>query len=284
MPKFQDLTGQTFTRLTALSSHVRTSTTGKRRTIWLCQCSCGNTHNVCASDLKSGAVKSCGCLHDESAKTANLIDLSGNRYGKLVVIEQTDRTPSGRSRWLCQCDCGGTAKIHGQRLTSGLADSCGCDTFSKKSAALKTHGHSVGRKISPTYHSWAGMHARCSNQNHISYHLYGARGITVCEQWSSFESFLADMGEKPKGTSLDRIDPHKSYSPENCRWATNSQQANNTRNAKRITYNNQSLTAAEWEGITGIPSGTIRARIRLGWSVPQALGIQDRTPPQAYPT
>ena len=95
------------------------------------------------------------------------------------------------------------------------------------------HGHTSGR-FSPTYHSWATMHQRCSNKKTTHYRHYGGRGIAVCDRWASFENFLADMGERPEGTSLDRINNDGPYSPENCRWATRAQQARNSSQTKLV--------------------------------------------------
>lgn len=134
------------------------------------------------------------------------------------------------------------------------------------------HGHSRRGAASPTYAAWASMFRRCYLPSQESYHLYGGRGIAVCDRWRTFENFMADMGEKPAGTSLDRIDSDGSYTPENCRWATPSQQAVNRRGTRLIEHNGQRKAAAEWAQLTGIPSSAIRTRIdRLGWDVARAL-------------
>lgn len=279
MPKFRDLTGQKFGRLTAISHCTHISETGKRRTVWRFICDCGNIKDIVGNDVTSGRTRSCGCLHDEAAKAANLIDLTGLRFGKLVVVSETNRTASKRVRWLCRCDCGRIKPIHGQRLTSGLADSCGCESSAKRSAAKTTHGHTINRTFSPTYNTWAGMLARCTNQNHTGYTRYGGAGITVCDTWLTFENFLADMGEKPRNMSIDRINPALGYFKENCRWATNSEQATNKTSVPRFLHDGKNLSAAEWSKITGISSGTIRARIRLGWTTEEALGFKHHAIP-----
>lgn len=145
-------------------------------------------------------------------------DITGQRFGRLIVLSLYRRGSSGvHSRWLCLCDCGQTRVASGSSLKRGRTTSCGCGRI--------THG-SWG---SPTYRSWHMMLQRCTNPRNTHYAYYGGRGITVCERWLKFENFLADMGERPLGTSIDRIDVDGNYEPGNCRWATPKQQMNNRR-------------------------------------------------------
>jgi len=126
-------------------------------------------------------------------------------------------------------------------------------------------------KISPTYHTWTGMKDRCGNRKNKRFHRYGARGISVCDRWESFENFLADMGEKPPGMSLDRIDNNGNYCPENCRWATGKQQARNKSNNTLMTHAGKTQTMQEWSEELGITSSTISWRLQRGWSDEQCL-------------
>ena len=128
-----------------------------------------------------------------------------------------------------------------------------------------------GKSYSRAYSVWESMLSRCSNENHTAYENYGGRGITVCPQWGTFLGFYADMGDPPEGMSLDRRDNDLGYSPENCRWATNIQQARNNRRSNFITAHGVTLTLAEWSERTGIKSHTINARIRKGWSAEEAV-------------
>lgn len=161
----------------------------------------------------------------------NTLDLSGQRFGRLTVVARTDRRPG--AWWRCVCDCGGEKVTRASLLRNGETQSCGCLQKERTSEASKTHGHAPRGKKGPTYVSWRNALARCNNPLWHAYHLYGGRGITICERWaSSFANFLADMGERPPGHTLDRLDPDGNYEPGNCRWATPKQQAQNRRRAR----------------------------------------------------
>lgn len=147
----------------------------------------------------------------------------------------------------------------------------------------RIHGH-TGKKwhfVSPTYRSWNAMKQRCQDKNHPAFYRYGGRGITVCERWQKFINFLEDMGERPEGKSVDRIDNNKGYCKENCRWATPKEQCNNTRNNIKniyIVYRGERKSVVEWEKITGIDNVKIRNRIKKGWYIGEVLGFLDRYP------
>ena len=164
----------------------------------------------------------------------NASDLTGQRFGKLVAEKPDGRDAQGRIFWICACDCGKSKRVRASHLRSGAVTSCGCDRYKKVAEKVTSHGHASGGKVSPIYTSWAQMHARCSNQNHNRFHRYGGRGIRVCDQWATFEGFLADMGEKPGSQySIDRINNDGNYEPGNCRFATYKQQAQNQRPRSR---------------------------------------------------
>lgn len=156
----------------------------------------------------------------------------GQTFGRLTVLEKSSRP----SRWVCRCSCGETTETLGYRLKSGNAKSCGCYARDRARETLTArnfrHGHCVERQTS-TYRIWAGMIERCHKPSDPDFAGYGGRGIRVCEHWMDFRRFLADMGERPPGLTLDRIDNDGNYEPGNCRWATRSQQNLNTRRSRK---------------------------------------------------
>lgn len=159
-------------------------------------------------------------------------DLTGQSFGRLNVVRRSG-TRSKQAMWLCSCSCNAPdaiLEVSGSDLRRGHTRSCGCllgDVIRAMGGGRRTHGHSAHGR-SRTYVSWEAMHQRCRNPNKDGFERYGGRGITVCERWRDFENFLADMGERPAGKTLDRYpNPDGDYEPLNCRWATpKEQQAN----------------------------------------------------------
>jgi hypothetical protein len=156
-------------------------------------------------------------------------DITGQIFGKLKVLN-FDKFIKGNAYWICQCECGIKKSFNGGNLKSKRSKSCGCRTGGWNTGK-RYHGYTGTR----TYKSWSKMKERCYNKNNNRYELYGGREITVCDTWHTFTNFLQDMGERPEGTSIDRIDSNGNYEPGNCRWSTISTQNSNRRSWKKLS-------------------------------------------------
>jgi hypothetical protein len=162
-------------------------------------------------------------------------ELAGRRFGKLVVEAFVGVNDHGHATWLCLCDCGNKTTVSTGILKRSWKRSCGClrrgDHWNRRGNLR--HGHTTNdhgsRRQSATYRTWGDMIQRCTNPKQPNYRYYGGRGITICERWLAFDNFLADMGERPDGLEIDRINNDGNYEPGNCRWATRSQQVRNRR-------------------------------------------------------
>jgi len=206
------------------------------------------------------------------------IDLTGQRFGRLVVLQRegtlVSTGGSARITWRCRCDCGSDTVSSGQTLKAGKAKSCGCLQPEAARKAKTTHGHRSYGKLPAEYVAWHNMLDRCFNPNSRSYPDYGGRGITVCERWrESYPNFLADMGERPPGKySLERQDVNGDYRPNNCIWLPHADQARNRRSNRYLTFEGETLSLADWARKTGIPYQALQHRLDdMGWSVGKAL-------------
>lgn len=195
-------------------------------------------------------------------------DLTGQRFGKLTVIGIGGRyKSSGNLFWNCECDCGNTTHTTGYSLKTGKSVSCGrCSAAERATERNYKHG-GFGTRL---YEIWRQMHRRCYGQNTKAYKDYGDRGITVCNEWYEFEPFRiwAISNGYSDDLTIDRINVDGDYSPENCRWATKKQQANNRRNNHNIEYDGEVHTVSEWADILGIEQVVLRQKlIRCGWDI-----------------
>lgn len=198
-----------------------------------------------------------------------MIDLIGQKFGRLIVIKRVEKDRWGNYKWLCICICGKEKVIPGSDLKKNKTKSCGC--LHDEGNNIK-HGHTKGGKLSKIYMTWARMIQRCTNPNNEYYNNYGGRGIIVCKRWFKFPNFLKDMREPPtKNHSIDRINNNKNYYKSNCRWATPRQQARNKQNNHLETYNGKTQCLAVWAEETGISSHVLWKRFNRGWSPKRAL-------------
>jgi len=186
----------------------------------------------------------------------------GQRYGRWTVIT----APVG-GRAACRCDCGTEREVRSSAVRTGGSISCGCLRRERHAAAITKHGQAD----TPVYKVWTAMHQRCSNPKSQMWHLYGSRGIVVDPRWATFAQFAADMGPRPEGGTLERIDSNGNYSPENCRWATVLEQNRNTSRNRYIEFNGETRTISEWARLLGMHRGTLRVRLSVGWSIEDAL-------------
>lgn len=260
-----DHTGRTYGQLTVLAFVDLDK--GFQR--YLFQCSCGKKKVLRVDRLTSGArpIRSCGCSRRE--------DYTGQKFGKLTALEHVDTTSAGHQRYRFSCDCGGEITTRISKVVSGEVKGCGCLI-----GGIPKHGDWRGNKPTPEWLAWALMKYRCLDPNHPAYPRYGGRGITVCDQWrESYENFLADMGRRPTPKhTLERIDNDKGYEPDNCRWATRTEQARNRSDTRWVVVNGVRMSAAEAADRAGMPRGLIWQRLKYGWSVDRALS----TPKKLY--
>lgn len=204
------------------------------------------------------------------------VDLTGQRFGRLVAIEKIRKNEL--FHYKCECDCGNFLTVVSGNLTrkQKAVYSCGCARkeldLSGSANPNYRHGHAIKGNRSRTLRIWSGMMHRCYSKDDSSYMNYGGRGIGVADDWHDFKKFLADMGKPPRGLSLDRIDNNSGYSKSNCRWATPTQQTRNQRSNVLITFDGETKTVSEFAEIHKIKEQTLRSRIGyLGWDVSTAL-------------
>jgi len=185
-------------------------------------------------------------------------DLQGIKFGRLSPLRKVGTDNGGRAIWLCRCDCGLEVERSRSAMVSGYTKSCGC----LRSEMVVSKNTSHGKSKTKTYRIWKSMRQRCENTNDADYYNYGGRGIKVCDEWQSYETFLSDMGEQPKGLSIDRINGNLGYNKDNCRWATDEQQANNTRRNIYIEHNGRKQSIAQWSRELRVPNHKVRKTIQ----------------------
>ena len=201
---------------------------------------------------------------------SKLIDLTGNRYCKLVVIERAENTNRGEPRWKCKCDCGNITTVKGQNLKHGLVKSCGC-LRSESNKSRTKHGLSND----PLYIKWNSIKVRCYDPSCKSYKDYGGRGIKMCDEWKNsvdeFAKWAYSSGYN-EDLTIERIDNNGDYCPENCRWVTKMEQAKNRRSNYKIAYNGKTQDLTDWCKDLGLDYKLIHNRIHKShWSFERAI-------------
>lgn len=196
-------------------------------------------------------------------------DIAGLRFGRLTVVARVGSDNNGNSRWLCSCDCGEQRNVLAQSLRNGATRSCGC--LNRELVAKRETQH--GQTGTSTYRTWDAMLQRCTNPKHRKWPDYGGRGIQVCESWKKYEDFFSDMGARPDGMTIDRIDNDGDYTPENCRWATPTEQMNNRRNNRVFVINGERLTLSQACRKFQINKSTARNRLSRGMDIEAAMEV-----------
>lgn len=207
-------------------------------------------------------------------------NIKNQRFGNLVVKVFAGKGIDGKYKWHAQCDCGNAVfYINTVYFTKNKGnESCGCFAAQATAKFNKETKTKHGYKGTITYHSWCSMKARCYNKNHDRYHMYGGKGIVVCDRWmdkdNGFINFLTDMGERPSTEySIERLDNSGNYEPENCKWATATEQTRNRKITIKLTYNGKTQTLMEWAQEVNIRYSTLRERYHYGWTAEQILNI-----------
>lgn len=229
--------GRRFGRLTVIEQAEHKSGEQYR---YVCKCDCGNLVTVPGYSLRSGNTTSCGCyarevrreigLSSKGRKSSKAADLKGQRFEYLFVLERAGSNKSGQALWKCLCNCGNITYVTTSKLKSGATVSCGCLGLKRATEAKITHGNTN----TSIYHVFHGMHNRCEKPQEPAYRWYGAKGVKVCDEWTTFEPFYAwaISNGYQEGLTIDRIDPDGDYCPENCRWITRSENSRRARHKK----------------------------------------------------
>lgn len=197
-------------------------------------------------------------------------DLTGQVFGRLTAVSKIQQP--GKAQWRCICICGVAVVAKASPLQQGFTKSCGC-LGKEAGEAMRVKVEDLSKSCyGKTYRSWGMMMQRCYNPNATGYEYYGARGIGVSPEWRVFSKFLADIGERPEGTSLDRLDTNGGYSRDNCKWSTRAEQARNKRSNVKIACRGLTVCLKDAAKLAGVPYHTAKARLYNGHSVEDALG------------
>lgn len=229
------------------------------------------SHDTILCQIDTTTITTLQWCHIVGGAMSKHVDVTGQKFGRLLVVGKAGIAVSIGKRarrvslWLCRCDCGAEMTVRLGNLKSGNTSSCGCQR--------SDHQWMASHRMSgtPTYARWRAMVQRCVNPNSNTWERYGGRGITVCERWRSFDAFYADMGDPPPGMTIERIDNDSGYSPENCRWATSTEQVRNRRVTTLLEYDGVTKPLADWADDLGVHYTVLHFRLKRGWSVEKAV-------------
>lgn len=214
-------------------------------------------------------------------KRLNYPEKIGEVHGRLKIVSFDGMDHASKALVTVVCDCGGFRQVRYNNLSQGRTTSCGCLSSEKTAERNFKHGLS-GHSA---FQCWVDMNKRCHTPRDANYPNYGGRGITVCPEWQDGpEQFIADMGEKPPGMTLDRKDNNLGYSASNCEWVTMQDQQNNKRTNVLLAHEGESMTIAQWARKLGMKKVTLTGRIASGWSTEAALTTPVKRPTSAIDT
>lgn len=199
-------------------------------------------------------------------------DLTGLTFGRLTALKRIG-TKNRAALWECLCSCGQQVNVSANNLVRGDSRSCGCLRSELTTARSLKHG-GIG---TATYKTWAAMRSRCNRPNDDAYENYGGRGIKICERWEDFNNFYADMGDRPPGAGIDRINNDGDYEPSNCKWSTHKEQSNNRRVSALFAYQGRTQTLQQWADEYGLAKQCLWDRLNtLNWPIEKALTTPKR--------
>ena len=203
------------------------------------------------------------------AQMGKIRDLSERVFHRWTVLAPAGLDKHRKQLWTCRCQCGVVREVLSNNLTRGVSKSCGCWNMEVLHSRPNT-------ALLPEYKIWSSMRSRCNCETDTNFKNYGARGIKVCEQWDSFQKFYADMGPRPPGLSIERVDNNGDYTPKNCEWATKGAQARNKRNSRLYTLEGVTKTQTEWANLIGVTPANLAYRLKAGWTLKEACTIPNQ--------
>jgi hypothetical protein len=196
---------------------------------------------------------------------------TGHKYGRLTV-QSFACVKHRKAYWNCLCECGEKVTVIGTSLRNGGTKSCTCFRIDETVRRSIKHLHSIAGAKTKAYTTWSNVKSRCTNPKSSHFEHYGRRGIKMCARWiDSFENFLEDMGDRPPGMTIERINNDGDYEPGNCRWASHKEQMNNTRGNRFLTFNGITKTISQWAISIGLHPNGLAKRLERGWTLQLAL-------------